>query len=216
MPDEVIHGVPDASGWGDTPRDRCNTARPPDSRGALLTVRWTLAASTSSVPGPRQVESAHRCEVPLAGPSKRGGRQVRLLRAWVHNLRSEFCAADWPSAVGVLVGDRCRDCGLCDPRVRICRCVVPDGHDDHDGRFPRGSPAVHGGRVVHDRADPRGCGNRAVHVRDSPRSAHRGAPTPAAREAADGAADRPDDWSFHHLRMGPRWSGQRAVSRRAR
>src|SRR6476660_8666227 len=126
--------------------------------------------------------------------------------SWVHTLRSESPAADWPSAVSVLVGDRCRDCGLCDPGVRIYRCGVSDGHHGHDGRFPRGSPAVHGGRVLHDRADPRGCGNRAVHVRGPPRSAHRGAPTPAAGEAADGAADRPDDWSFHHLRMGPRWS----------
>ena len=141
---------------------------------------------------------------------------MRLVCVWVHNLRSEFSAADWPSAVSVLLGDRCRDCGLCDPRVRICRRLVPDDHDDHDGRFPRGSPAVHGGPVLHDRADPHGCGNRAVHVRDPPRSAHRGAPTPAAGEAADGAANRPDDWSFHHLRMGPRWSGQRAVSQRAR
>ena len=65
---------------------------------------------------------------------------------WEHNLRSEFSAADWPSAVSVWVGDRCRDCGLCDPRVRVCRRLVPDDHDDLDGRFPRGSPAVHGGR----------------------------------------------------------------------
>ncbi len=81
----------------------------------------------------------------------------------VHNLRSEPSAADWSSAVHVcfVIVPGCR---LCDPRVRICRRRCQTVTTVTTVGSTR-SPAVHGGHVLHDHADPHGCGkSRAVPV----------------------------------------------------